>query len=264
MHESYTSIPITEAKNVVVLTSSSGKKITGAGKYIFRTYASDADKNVALAQYIYNKGYRKVAFIHDSSQDASVSQRDDTKEEFIKLGGQVVANESFLSKDKDLRTQLNKIKSSGAEIVFIGGLPDGLVLLLKQIKELGITSVIASTESSIDISLLALAGQSAEGLIIPAGVPSTNKEVKDFATLYKAKYNNEPKLFSAEAYDATMLAISAGLTSDGSGPSIKSQLEKIGQKYQGASGEISFDKNGDVKKPIIMKKVVGGKLVDVE
>lgn len=257
--------PIAEANKVVIISpSASGKNVTQAGEYIFRVYSSDAAKSLEIARFTFSKGYRKAAFLHDSSQDASVSQRDDTKEEFIKLGGRVIADESFVAKDKDMRTQLNKIKSTGAEIIFIGGLPDEIVLLLKQIKELGITSAVASTEGSIDLAMIALAGPGAEGLMLPTSVTPINKEVKSFAEMYKAKYNAEPTQFAAEAYDATLLAVSSGLSSDGGGPSIKSRLEKIGQKYQGASGEISFDKNGDVQKPIIMKKVNGGKLVETK
>jgi branched-chain amino acid transport system substrate-binding protein len=89
-------------------------------------------------------------------------------------------------------------------------------------------------------------------------------EVSTFVANYKAKYSAEPKLFSAETYDATLLAIRAAMASDGSGESIKANLEKLGQKYIGASGEISFDKNGDVKKPVIIKQVINGKLVEVK
>jgi branched-chain amino acid transport system substrate-binding protein len=256
--------PIAEAKKIVVLTSASGKTVTQSGDFIFRTYMSDATKNIALATYVYAKGYRKAAFIHDASQVGSVSQRDDTKEEFIRLGGTVVADESFVAKDKDLRTQLQKIKNSKPDIIFIGGLPDELVLILKQVQELHITSPVASTEASIDPSLLRLAGTAGEGLLIPADVSPTNMEVSTFVANYKAKYSAEPKLFSAETYDATLLAIRAAMASDGSGESIKANLEKLGQKYIGASGEISFDKNGDVKKPVIIKQVINGKLVEVK
>ena len=96
--------PLAESKKVVVISpSASGKNITNAGDYIFRTNASDADKSIELARYLYQKGYRKMAIVHDSSQDASISQRDDTIGEFIRLGGQVVVDEAFVAKDKDLR-----------------------------------------------------------------------------------------------------------------------------------------------------------------
>lgn len=257
--------PLAEAKKIVVVSpSASGKNVTEAGDYIFRTYASDADKSIELAKYLYRKGYRKMAIVHDSSQDASISQRDDTKSVFEKLGGQVVADEAFVAKDKDMRTQLNKMKSSGADIVVIGGLPDEIVLLLKQAREVGITGPMASTEGTITPQMIALAGKASEGLILPSSVLPSNKEVADFALLYKARYGIEPTQFAAEAYDATLLIIKSALVSDGSGGSIKANLEKFGQNYQGASGVISFDKNGDVKKPVHMQKVGGGKLVDAD
>ncbi len=57
--------------------------------------------------------------------------------------------------------------------------------------------------------------------------------------------------------------ISPGIkNSNGTTTDIRQFLLKV-KNYQGASGVISFDENGDVKKPIIIKKIEGGKFVKV-
>ena len=159
-----------------------------------------------------------------------------------------------------MRHSLQKIKIC----VVIGGLPDEIVLLLKQAREVGITVTMASTEGTITPQMIASAGKSSDGLIFPSSVSPTNKEVNDFASLYKVRYGSDPTQFAAEAYDATLLAIKSALASDGSSESIKSNLEKNGQNYHGASGVISFDKNGDVKKPVQIQMIQEGKPVTIQ
>jgi branched-chain amino acid transport system substrate-binding protein len=80
-----------------------------------------------------------------------------------------------------------------------------------------------------------------------------------FRDKYKARYNRDPELFAAEAYDALML-IDRSLSNvpEPSSDSLKNALYKV-QDYDGASGIISFDANGDVTKPMVVKRVVNGK-----
>lgn len=258
--------PIAEQNKVIVIApSATGKNLTNAGEYVFRTIASDADKSIAVAKYAYNKGFRKAALLFDSSQDALVSQRDDVKTTFTSLGGQIVIEESFISSDKDLRTQLNKIKNSNADVIFISALPDTVGLALKQARTLSINTQFISTDTSGGTKpVIDIAGSSAEGLIFPFATTPSNKEYTDFINNYKSKYGVEPSAYAAEGYDAAMILIKAMFASNGTADSIKYQLFKIGKNYYGASGVITFDQNGDVQKPIVIKTVKDGQFIEVQ
>lgn len=258
--------PITEQNKVIVIApSATGKNLSTAGDYVFRTIASDADKSIAVAKYAYGKGYRKAALLFDSAQDALVSQRDDVKTVFTNLGGQIAIEESFVSKDKDIRTQLSKIKNVNVDVIFVGAMPDTLGLILKQAKDLGIKSVFISTDTSGGTQpVIDIAGNAAEGFIFPFATTPDNKENADFINSYKAKYGIEPPAYAAEGYDAAMLLIKSLAISERTPENIKNELQTIGQNYYGASGIITFDKNGDIQKPMIIKTIQNGQFVEIQ
>lgn len=259
--------PITEKNKLVVISpTASSKSITTAGDYIFRVIASDADKSVAMAQYAYNKGYRKAAFIFDTAQDAMVQQKLDAKETFVNLGGIILVDQSYSTGDRDFRSQLTAIKQSDADAIFIAGVPKETSLIIKQSRELGIKLPFIATETSLGTQdMIDVAGIYAEGLVFPFATTPNNKESNDFIDSYKEKYGVEPPAYAAEGYDAAMLMIKSIVASkDRTGDNIKKELEKIGQNYQGASGVITFDENGDVQKPMVIKMIENGQFVEIK
>lgn len=258
-------------KIVVVSPSSSSKSITTAGTYVFRTIASDADKVVAVTQYAYDKGYRKAAILYDQSGDAFVQEQKEVKNVFPKLGGKVVIEESFIAinndfkSQSDFRTQLTKVKSSDVDVIFIASLPKEGALIIKQARELGITLPFIATDTSIATEdVIDTAGSAAEGLVFPFSATPTNSGYAHFVKAYKAKYHSDPTAFAPESYDATMLLIKSIAQGDRSGDSIATQLMKTGNNFDGASGIITFDQNGDVQKPLVIRTVKNGQFVDLK
>lgn len=258
--------PITEQNKLIVISpSATSKSITNAGDYVFRVIASDADKNVAVAKYAYNKGYKKAVLFYDAAQDAMVQQKADVKETFAGLGGTIVVDQSYKTGDRDFRSQLAKIKQSDADVIFMGGLPKEAALAIKQARELGIKLPFIATETSMGTQdMIDVAGSAAEGLVFPFATTPDNKESKDFIANYKAKYGKEPPAYAAEGYDATMLLIKAITKSDRTPEDIQKQLFKVGSNYYGASGIITFDQNGDVQKLMIIKTIKDGQFVEIQ
>jgi len=260
-------LPITEKDKIILISSSAtSKSISGAGNYIFRTISSDAEKATGVADFAYNKDYRKAALLYNLSNDAYVQQREEVKNEFIKLGGQIVADESLKTGDTDFKSQLTKIKNSGADLIFVGFFPtkEG-VLVFKQAKELGIkTQFISSAPEMGTPDFINVAGNLAEGIIFPFSETPTNKEYSDFINLYKNKFGKEPAGYSAETYDAAILLLKSINESDGTQDGIKNKLYQLGQNYYGASGIITFKENGDVEKPIVIKIIKNGQFVPYE
>lgn len=258
--------PITEQnKTVLISPSATAKEVTNAGTYVFRTIASDADKSIAVATYAYGKDLKKAALIFDSAVDATVSQKDDVKKAFTGAGGAITTEQSFISGAKDFRSQLTAIKNGNPDVLFIGALPETLGMIVKQARTLGVTATFVSTDTSGGTQpVIDIAGSSAEGIIFPFATTPTNTEYTNFINEYKAKYGKEPSAYAAEGYDAAMILIKAIAASNGTADSIKDQLFKIGNNYAGASGVITFDKNGDVQKPTVIKTIKDGKAVEVK
>ena len=260
-------LPITEQNKIVLITPmATSKAITAQGKFVFRTMASDAEKSTAIARFAYNKDYRKAALIYNIANDSFIQQREDAKEVFTELGGEVIIEESFKTKDVDFRTHLTKIKNSGADVILVGGFPTETGLILKQAKELGLNLQFMSTDATVEgKELIDVGGIATEGLFFPFSETPANKENQDFINTYKNRFGKEPPTYGCyESYDAAMLLFKALMKGNKTAEDIRDNLYKVGQNYYGASGVITFDENGDVKKPMLIKTIKNGQFVPYE
>lgn len=255
--------PIAEENRTILISpSATSSSITTAGDYIFRTIISDKLKSIKVAEFAYAKNYKKGGLLHNIANDSFVQQREDVREAFTGLGGGIVVEESFQTQETDFRSQLTKIKNSDTEIVFFAAWPKEIGLFLKQAKEMGIDLPFISADAvTEDPDVIEIGGEAAEGVLYAFHTTPENKEYRDFVAVYKEKFGEEPPAYCAEAYDAVILAIQAIKENDGTKEGRKNKLYQVGQNYVGASGEITFDENGDVSKPFIIKAIKNGQFV---
>lgn len=253
--------PIAEKNKIILISpASTNPKISQAGDYIFRVIPSDALRGKVFAEYLYNKGYRKVAILYINN-DGGRGNRDAFAERFKQLGGKIVLEESYEQDATDVRSQLTKIKHSDAEAVVVVSYLGDTPIVMKQAKELGLSKPLYfQTEAVEDPNVLKAAGKAAEGVIYILPAPPEGKAYEEFKAKYREKYGKDPELFAAEAYDAVNLILQAIRSNNGlvDPDKIKEFLYSV-KNYQGASGIITFDKNGDVLKPMAIKQIKNGK-----
>jgi branched-chain amino acid transport system substrate-binding protein len=127
------------------------------------------------------------------------------------------------------------------------------------VKELNIKlPLFFQTEALDDPSVLTNAGNSAEGATYISYAKVENTTAQKFAKSYKDKFKKEPELFAAEGYDAVMLiATTLKGKMNANTDTIKQSLYKI-KNFEGSSGSLTFDKNGDVEKPLAIKIIENG------
>jgi len=255
--------PIAEENKVVVLSpTSSAPKITYAGDYIFRNCASDIFEGSVMGEYAFDKlGFKKVGILYINN-DYGLGIKDIFEKIFISKGGVITVEDIFEQSSTDFRTQLTKIKSSEPEAIYMIGYKEQS-LILKQAKEIGITSQFLSTVMFEDPEIVKIAGSATEGVIYSSRAydPESKEGVThDFVEKYEREYNETPDIFAALSYDAmNILALAmerGGLKSD----EIKNTLYSI-KHYPGVVGETSFNENGDVVQPASIKTVINGKFV---
>jgi branched-chain amino acid transport system substrate-binding protein len=250
-------IPLAEKDNTpLMLTVSSASNLPAMGKNIFR-YFTNADSDApVMAQYTVNKlGLKKVAVLYLQDQFGFDYKNVFTKE-ITKLGGQIVAEESFQYTDFDYRTQISKIKNSGFDTIYLVGLDYQLVTVIKQIRELGIDKQIISIGTIATRDSIDKAGASIEGVYVTAfcvdGMPE--KYVSEF----QAKYNSYPGFFSELGYDIGKMIISASKGGN-ERDDIRAGLLAI-KNFQTNTGLVSADKNGEMVMPVCVKQITSGKI----
>lgn len=253
-------IPIAEKNKIVYISPScSNDKIRDGGDYIFRIWPSDSFQGVFIARYIYNNLRIKNAATLYINNDFGNGLNKAFIDEYRKLGGNIVASESFKPAETDMRTQINIIKNSSAEIVFI---PSHIKETLQVLKE--------STELNMRIPFFADAASFSEELLgIKNGIYVTNLDwdinsqdstLISFVTKYKSKYNINPDIYAAAGYDCIYTLVNALKMSDkfDSG-SLKNALYNI--NFTGVTGHIVFDKHGEIQKKYSVYIVKNGRFI---
>jgi len=249
--------PIAEKAKVIFLSSgASSPKITYAGDYIFRNEISEEYGARESAKLYFNAGFKKIAIIYVNN-DYGIGVRDITRQVYEQLGGKVTAAEAFEQDEKDFRTQLLKIKETNPDAILIVSYKEA-ILILRQMKELGIKKQILGTPLFEDPEIIEKAGDLAEGAIYSYygtfDPKSQDVRILAFIKKFKDKYGVEPEYYAPIGYDAVKILALAIEKGGFNSEQIKNALYEI-RDFPGLSGTTSFDKNGDVIKPVILKMV---------
>jgi branched-chain amino acid transport system substrate-binding protein len=118
--------------------------------------------------------------------------------------------------------------------------------------------------SAVTADLLRLAGPAAEHLVFP--MPGFDPEgdepaVRSFADAYRARFGEPPDVYSAYAYDAVrVLARAVERAESWEVDAVRDGLLGI-DHYEGVTGPMAFDRNGDVVQYPRLYVARGGRFV---
>ena len=243
--------PRAEADGVVMLSASAtSPDIATAGDYIFRTAINDLQLGIDTGNALWADGIRSIATITESTDYAEGARRTAVAQ-FEKLGGTVIAAESYSSDVLDFRSQLTKL---------FEGEPDALLLaaqgeasggtIIKQARELGYNGPIYSEVVPTGTEALSIAGEAATGL--KAIVPNpdlTSAAGVEFLANFRERYGVPASLpwFQGSAYDDVYIAAECLKQTEDDQDADGFRDCLYGLTWSGAIGDnYSFDENGDV------------------
>lgn len=229
------------AKVVMLSPSASSTTLSIPDDYFFRVVPSDIHQGRFLAQTIFDRGIRKVAVFYTNEPYGS-SINKVFQEEFESLGGKVVATAAGESDVIDLNSQMADIKGSNPEAVFFA--PNSVVsgtAAMKIGRELGITAPYFGADILYNTTIINDAPEAADGLTITSFPTGTKAFKQAIANLDNQA--NEQLYAAPQAYDALHAIFIATKHGAATGEEIKAMLPSIA--FQGVSGRIAFDQNGD-------------------
>lgn len=257
--------PAAERSHTVQLNHAAvSPAIRKAGEYTF-TLVNDADiETDAIARLLYQDlGVKQLAILYANAA-YGVGTKDALIQSFTRVGGNVAETVAFPEGFTDARAQLLQLKEMNPPAVyFIATIKDS-GRLLKQARELGFKTQWLTYNAFESPDVLKIADKAAEGVIYTCSnlfdLPNPGLEPKQFIDTYMSKYHERPNLYAATAYDATRLLALACTSSNGSKEGIQQYLASV-KNYHGASGVITFDRDGSVQKPVFLKTVRNGQFV---
>lgn len=234
---------------------STNPKVTELGDYIFRSCFIDPFQGEAMAKFAFNNlGVRRAAILRDVKNDYSVGLAKYFEATFKKLGGQIVADESYSEGDVEFRAQLTSIKARNPQAIFIPGYYTEVGLIARQARELGIAAPLLGGDGWDSPKTAEIGGKAIEGAYFSNhyAPDDPSPKVQEFIAKYKAKYGATPDSIAVLAYDAAHLmfdAIERAGSTDGA--KIREALAAT-QNFPGVSGLITIDSQRNAKKSLVI------------
>ena len=241
--------------------SCTNPQVTLGNDYYFRVCFLDSFQAKVLAKHAVNENRMKAAVLTQIGDDYSIGLGKFFEEAYKKFGGEVVSSQNFPANNADFNALLQNIKNSGAQVVFAPSSITIAPVMLQQAKSLGLDAIFMGADTWDNADMVKAAGDAAEGLVASTFFNDEDESVADFVNGFKAYSKTDSiNVVTALGYDAYMTAYEA-IKAAGStkGEDIKEALKNV--TYQGVTGEIKFDENGDVSKDsAVIKSVQNGKL----
>ena len=259
--------PLTEDNKIILFTPIAGSvDITKAGDYVFRNRETSKLSGERMAEFLVDQGINKIAVLSAQAPN-SLSYKNSLIEKFKELGREIVFSADYSPNSLDFKTDIIKAKNKGAEAFYLA-VASGVdaKILTKQIKELGFDGLVSGANAIESEEFLDKAGEAEEGVFITSPAFNIeNSNIQDYRNKYKELYDKEIDPYSANAYDAVKIIANAieSCGGDKDTDCIRDYLYNV-KDYPGIGGNTTFDENGDVIKPVIIKVVKDGEFITYE
>lgn len=250
----------TSSDNMFQLTPSGSAVESIAGENAFRVCFSDPNQGIGAADYIAkNFAGKKVAVVYNSSDVYSSGIYEKFAAEAKEKKVDVVEQQAFTKDAKtDFTVQLQKVKESGAEIVFLPIYYEEAALILTQADQIGLDVTFFGCDG-LDgvIGQLGDKAALAEGvmLLTPFAADAEDEKSQTFTAAYKEAYDGlVPNQFAADAYDAIYI-IKAAIEKAEATPdmsvsdlceALKAAMVEI--TVDGVTGSMTWDASGEPTK----------------
>jgi branched-chain amino acid transport system substrate-binding protein len=286
---------VTIANQVMLMSgSATATSLGGVSPLVARTCPDDSLQGQLLAERAIAKGFanQRVAIAHVPGPYGS-GLAGSFATHFTQLGGTVTINQELVEKQSSYTSLLTQLYATS---------PDAILLVAYPVDAAQVVSDYNTafsfkqtfwffTDSTRDSSFAR--GQGASSFTFmhegTGSATPTTAAFASFAAAFMARYGSMPLTYSANYYDAAYLvALAAAAAGRADGPSVAAQLRTVadppglvigpGQwaqalmalrasakiNYEGASGSVDVDGNGNVLGAYDIWKVEGGQLVITE
>ncbi len=234
------------------------RNIERSGAYIFRVGLPDEIAVEDLVELTTKRlGYKNYALVTSSIIDYSLARSYLFKNAIVEKGGTVVL-EADTYNTYEGRSEVDKVaekikKGSGIDaIVYTGNAEEGGEFV-RELRRLGVELPVIGTEVFAEEAFRRSGGDATRGTIFyTAYAPELNERTAHFARSYREATGREPDVFSALAYDTSLLIIRAIERAHSTVPTqVMDALLGI-EDFRGITGDMSFTPQGEpIKHPFI-------------
>ncbi|MBV6457458.1 MAG: hypothetical protein HONBIEJF_00567 [Fimbriimonadaceae bacterium] len=228
----------------VVAIGATKNEVTDEGAHVFRVCYTDAFQGPVMAEFAYKEcGKRKMAIMTDKKLPYSTGLTETFKAHFLKLGGEIVAEEFYEQGQSQFSAQLTNLKAKNPDGIFLSGYFPEVGPICKQAKEQGLNTQFFGGDGWDSLEIINTGGEAIIGGFFCNHYNNRDNkpEVKNFLDKWKAKYGKEPgTTMGALSYDATKLMCEA--LKRATAPNSKALIEAIEatENFKGVSGDVTL------------------------
>lgn len=254
---------ICQAKSVPMITpSSTNPQVTQIGDYIFRTCFLDDFQGEVMARFAANTlKAKKVAIFYDNSSDYSLGLAKYFREAFKKLGGEIIIEEAFQSKDSNFSAQLTKLAAAKPEAIYVPGYYTQVGQIAQQARKAGLNVPLLGGDGWDSPTLMDIGKEALNGCYFSNhySVEDEDPAIKQFVANFKNKYGEVPDSASALAYDAMLiLADAIKRANSTNSKAIRDALSQT-RDFKGMTGVISIGPTRDAVKSAVIVGIEEGR-----
>lgn len=257
--------PVAQQNGIPMISpSSTNPEVTKKGDYIFRVCFLDPFQGYVMAKFATGTlKMTKVAVLRDIKNDYSIGLADAFIENFKKMGGTIVADQSYSAGDPDFNAQLTAIKATSPQAIFVPGYYGEVGLIAGQAKKQGITVPLLGGDGWDSPKLTEIGRKDIDGSFFSNhyAVEDPSPTAQKFLAAYKARFNAVPDALGGLGYDSAMVlfdAMKRAGTTDGA--KLRDAIAQT-KDFAGVTGRITLDADRNANKPAVVLEIKEGKFV---
>jgi branched-chain amino acid transport system substrate-binding protein len=265
-------LPVSEVyaeNNTIMITpSASNPRITDRGLWnVFRTNGRDDQQGAVAASYI-AKHFpgKRVAIIHDKTPFGQGIATEMKRE----LNSRKI-NETFFDGvnvgEKDFSNVISRFRATNIDIVYWGGLHTEGALIVRQMRDQRLRTVMMSGDGITSDDFATIAGPGAEGTLMTfTPDPRKRPEAASVVRAFLDK-NINPETYTLYSYAAVQVFAQAAETIGSIDSRRMAEHIRSGVTFKTVIGDLKYDKKGDITRPDFVMytwKKVGDRITYVE
>lgn len=246
----------------MISPSSTNERVTKIGDMIFRVCFLDSFQGYVMAKFVADDlKLTKVAILYDQQQAYSKGLANDFKTAFTGMKGTITTEQAYSGGDPDVSAQLQTIKTSGAQAIYMPGYYTDAGNMVRQARKLGIKEPFLGGDGWDSAKLTEIGGEAIEGSYYSNhySFEEQRPEVQDFVKKYQEKNGQVPDGLAALGYDAARVLFAAMDSAPSlSGKDLAAAIAQT-KDFAGVTGKITIDANRDAQKKAVVLQIKGGK-----
>lgn len=256
-----------EAEIALVNGSAAHMDYAKIGDAIFRNnaiYTTDANTMLQIMEYL---GVKKFGILNPNN-DAGISVTSAVEDMMERYGDkypiELVEPQLYEDGTVDFTASVAWFQEQGVEAVYSSGPYSACAPFIQQYRAKDKDVKFVMSAACFSKEFLELAGKDGEGVLIGTSFfyGSEDEKIKSFAEKYTKAYGSEPSTFAAQIYDATyaiLYAIEKGESAE------RADIVKnlADTDFQGVTGKITFDEEGNCLKQQVLLEIKDGEYVEI-